>query len=75
MPNEEKVKATEHQPHIQGPEKSKDKWDQLMAKLDDITDMLRKACEGEKPEAPTPATDKDTAEKQPESGEAKPAAD
>ena len=61
MPNEEKAEATEQQPQTPSPEKSEDKWDQLMAKLDDITGMLRKACEGGKPETPPAADTEQTA--------------
>lgn len=28
----------------------KDRWDELMAKLDAITETLRKACEGQEPQ-------------------------
>ena len=36
----------------EGSQEKNDRWDELMAKLDTITETLRKACEGETEEAP-----------------------
>lgn len=33
----------------EGAGEKKDRWDELMAKLDAITETLRKACDGEEP--------------------------
>jgi hypothetical protein len=50
--SDEQPKAAEPQVErvAESGEEDKDRWDELMAKLDAITETLRKACESEPPE-------------------------
>jgi len=56
----------------QGAEEKKDRWDELMGKLDAITDTLRKACAGETEEAPKAESDDDQGGQSQEEGQDQP---
>lgn len=68
------AKEAQQEPKDQNPQadnaQADDKWDQLMAKLDDITNMLREACEATPEESKEDEASKDGASEAAESDQA-----